>query len=123
MIADELVMIGRGRIVAQGTPQELLQDSGTFVRALEADRLVEALQAAGFDPTPVADGFRVEAESVQVGKIAAEHQITLVELKLADGGLEDLFLRSEEHTSELQSLMRISSAVYCLKTTTITKTL
>src|SRR3546814_3909678 len=25
------------------------------------------------------------------------------------------FLRSEEHTSELQSLMRISSAVFCLK--------
>src|SRR3546814_3900426 len=32
--------------------------------------------------------------------------------------------RSEEHTSELQSLMRISYAVFCLKkkTTTITKT-
>src|SRR3546814_5662209 len=27
----------------------------------------------------------------------------------------DLFLRSEEHTSELQSLMRISYAVFCLK--------
>src|SRR3546814_7139254 len=27
--------------------------------------------------------------------------------------------RSEEHTSELQSLMRISYAVFCLKTTTI----
>src|SRR3546814_9903376 len=27
----------------------------------------------------------------------------------------DLLLRSEEHTSELQSLMRISSAVFCLK--------
>src|SRR3546814_7807906 len=27
-------------------------------------------------------------------------------------------LRSEEHTSELQSLMRISSAVFCLKNTT-----
>src|SRR3546814_10415008 len=26
-----------------------------------------------------------------------------------------LFIRSEEHTSELQSLMRSSSAVYCLK--------
>src|SRR3546814_5581233 len=26
-----------------------------------------------------------------------------------------LFIRSEEHTSELQSLMRISSAVFCLK--------
>src|SRR3546814_9973833 len=35
-------------------------------------------------------------------------------------GAEDLFLapawsRSEEHTSELQSLMRISYAVFCLK--------
>src|SRR3546814_1595280 len=28
---------------------------------------------------------------------------------------EDLLLRSEEHTSELQSLMRISYAVFCLK--------
>src|SRR3546814_9977860 len=27
----------------------------------------------------------------------------------------DSFLRSEEHTSELQSLMRISYAVFCLK--------
>src|SRR3546814_1419029 len=29
-------------------------------------------------------------------------------------------LRSEEHTSELQSLMRISYAVFCLKTTNTT---
>src|SRR3546814_6489087 len=31
-----------------------------------------------------------------------------------DRGVEHLF-RSEEHTSELQSLMRISYAVFCLK--------
>src|SRR3546814_2347307 len=30
-------------------------------------------------------------------------------------------LRSEEHTSELQSLMRISYAVFCLKKKTLTK--
>src|SRR3546814_4948367 len=30
--------------------------------------------------------------------------------------------RSEEHTSELQSLMRISYAVFCLKKTKITQT-
>src|SRR3546814_7703672 len=29
---------------------------------------------------------------------------------------DHLFCRSEEHTSELQSLMRISYAVFCLKT-------
>src|SRR3546814_3017062 len=32
-----------------------------------------------------------------------------------------LMLRSEEHTSELQSLMRISYAVFCLKTKTSQK--
>src|SRR3546814_3324348 len=33
----------------------------------------------------------------------------------------DPMARSEEHTSELQSLMRISYAVFCLKTKTTTK--
>src|SRR3546814_5836296 len=33
----------------------------------------------------------------------------------------DILLRSEEHTSELQSLMRISYAVFCLKKKTKTK--
>src|SRR3546814_4842781 len=38
-------------------------------------------------------------------------------LAFALGGQQ--VLRSEEHTSELQSLMRISYAVFCLTTTTI----
>src|SRR3546814_2715525 len=32
-----------------------------------------------------------------------------------NGKLRDTIIRSEEHTSELQSLMRISYAVFCLK--------
>src|SRR3546814_4143505 len=35
-------------------------------------------------------------------------------------GVKSLASRSEEHTSELQSLMRISSAVFCLKKNKIT---
>src|SRR3546814_1365069 len=31
------------------------------------------------------------------------------------GGTQEIAARSEEHTSELQSLMRISYAVFCLK--------
>src|SRR3546814_3318340 len=34
---------------------------------------------------------------------------------LGQGNLHALYVRSEEHTSELQSLMRISYAVFCLK--------
>src|SRR3546814_4098044 len=37
-----------------------------------------------------------------------------------DGGGDLVDLRSEEHTSELQSLMRISYAVFCLKKKTET---
>src|SRR3546814_10184730 len=35
--------------------------------------------------------------------------------KLSDSQAESVHNRSEEHTSELQSLMRISYAVFCLK--------
>src|SRR3546814_1686303 len=45
-----------------------------------------------------------------------EHvRIQVIELPIRHGGP-----RSEEHTSELQSLMRISYAVFCLKTKMIT---
>src|SRR3546814_6370029 len=39
----------------------------------------------------------------------------LFAFQLAATGAGYLLLRSEEHTSELQSLMRISYAVFCLK--------
>src|SRR3546814_3668908 len=48
-------------------------------------------------------------ESARAGKV--------VELDLADGTSD---ARSEEHTSELQSLMRTSYAVFCLKKKTYT---
>src|SRR3546814_3433811 len=44
------------------------------------------------------------------------NRVMQVRLDADTGVLEALVLtRSEEHTSELQSLMRISSAVFCLK--------
>src|SRR3546814_5758370 len=39
----------------------------------------------------------------------------LVDARLGKGLTASTFHRSEEHTSELQSLMRISYAVFCLK--------
>jgi ABC-2 type transport system ATP-binding protein len=94
MIADDMILIGQGRIVAQGTKEELLQTSGTLVRAVDEQALHNALERAGL-PVTSADhtGLRVDAEPVQVGGIAAEHGITLVELRPGEGaGLEALFL-------------------------------
>src|SRR3546814_9153013 len=50
-----------------------------------------------------------------VGKAAPgdeEHRVVLARLRGVGAELDG---RSEEHTSELQSLMRISYAVFCLK--------
>src|SRR3546814_6687813 len=45
----------------------------------------------------------------------ALHRLTAPLVELLDAVGLDVALRSEEHTSELQSLMRISYAVFCLK--------
>jgi ABC-2 type transport system ATP-binding protein len=92
VIADDIIMIGKGKIVAEGTPQSLMKNSGSFVKALDNEQLARALSENGLASAPVGDGFRVDAEAMQIGKIAAAHQITLIELRPADGGLEDLFL-------------------------------
>jgi ABC-2 type transport system ATP-binding protein len=98
-IADELILIGRGRIVAQGSKQELLQTRGAYVRAVEQEALVDALAREGIAVTPSGAGVRSDAEAVQIGKVAAANGITLVELRPADGaGLEELFLQLTAET-------------------------
>src|SRR3546814_8459981 len=67
----------------------------------------------------------VEIQAAEIGD-AIIVQLVVDEMKIAatvgrlqfflqGGGLGDQIRRSEEHTSELQSLMRISYAVFCLK--------
>src|SRR3546814_1899698 len=50
------------------------------------------------------------AQQQRLRELKAEH-----DQRLADLMQPDDVMRSEEHTSELQSLMRISYAVFCLK--------
>src|SRR3546814_1098657 len=70
-------------------------------------------------------GGQREGRAAQLRRVDAEQQV--VHDRVADeGGVEDLVVpdaglgadrlgRSEEHTAELPSLMRISYAVFCLK--------
>jgi len=94
MIADELVLIGHGRIVAQGTKAELLQTAGTFVKAEYPEKLAAALAEAGLKASPSGDGgIRTESEPIEVGRVAAAAGLVLSELRPAEGaGLEELFL-------------------------------
>ena len=93
-VADQLLVIGHGKLVAQGAKHELLSAAGVIVRALDTTALHEALAEAGLTATPGADGaLLVEAQAEDVGRIAAANGIVLLELRPADtGGLERLFL-------------------------------
>jgi ABC-2 type transport system ATP-binding protein len=97
-IADEMILIGQGRIVARGTRAELLQGrtgglATTLVTALDNDELSAALSAKGMSFSPAGAGYRVTAAAVDVGRLAAERAVVLTDLRSGDeGGLEDLFL-------------------------------
>jgi ABC-2 type transport system ATP-binding protein len=93
VIADELVVIGSGKIVAQGSKESMLSDAGTLVRGADPAALESSLRVAGLTFSPSRDGaFVVEATTEQVGKAALQGGVVLTELKTGGSGLEDMFL-------------------------------
>jgi ABC-2 type transport system ATP-binding protein len=94
IIADDIVMIGQGRIVCEGSKADLLAAAGTVVRAADIPALVKALAAAGVRTTVADDGsLRTETDAAQVGRAAYDGGVVLTELRSADsGGLEEMFL-------------------------------
>jgi ABC-2 type transport system ATP-binding protein len=101
VVADDLVLIGHGRIVAQGTKSDLLQSAGTLVRTSERELVAAALTASGVSFSPVGpDGLLAQAEAEHVGKVVYAAGVPVIELRPADGaGLEEIFL---ELTAETQ---------------------
>jgi ABC-2 type transport system ATP-binding protein len=94
VIADDIVMIGLGRIVSMGTKAELLHEAGTVVGAADLLALELALTQSGLTATP-SDGatLHTDAAAALVGQVAFDAGIALTELRAASGiGLEDTFL-------------------------------
>jgi len=93
VIADDLVVIGNGRIVAAGTKSELLEAAGTFAAAPDPAVLAAALVGAGHTAEQSLGGVRTDADPAQVGRVALAAGVPLTELRPADGaGLEEMFL-------------------------------
>jgi ABC-2 type transport system ATP-binding protein len=111
VIADDLVVIGNGRVVAQGAKSALLQAAGSVVRTPEPERLALALRRDGVASSPAgSDALRAEAEPDVVGRVAFAAGLPVLELRPADGaGLEEMFLEltadtqrdhQQDHTEE-----------------------
>ncbi|NKY64830.1 ABC transporter ATP-binding protein [Gordonia rubripertincta] len=104
IIADDIVVIGNGRIVAQGTKAELLAGAGSRVHSLDDEALLRALTAAQIIARPNASGgLDVDADPVEVGRAAAAVGVVLTELRPADGAqLEAMFLQLTSDTQREQ---------------------
>jgi ABC-2 type transport system ATP-binding protein len=100
VIADDLVVIGNGRIVAQGAKSDLLRGAGSFVRAAGRDALAQALADSGVSSSPSGeDALLAQADAEQVGRIAFAAGLPVMELRPADGaGLEEMFLHLTSDT-------------------------
>ncbi len=109
-VADRLVIIGNGRIVAQGSPADLLTGSGTLVRAVDEAALLAALDADGLEAAGAPDGgFVVDADAAAVGRAALEAGVALTHLGPSErAGLEQLFfdLTSGAESADLVEAIR-----------------
>ena len=92
---DRLLVIGQGRIVADGSVADLLGSDGAAVRAVDAPALARSLQAAGFHVEPAPDGVLVVAgiDPSEVGAVAAAGGHVLIDLRPVSRNLEDLFFQ------------------------------
>ena len=93
--ADEVVVIARGRSVAQAPLNELLATGrgGTRVAGPDVSRLAELLRGDGAEVETAGDGVIVvrDRSGEQVGRTIAEHGVVVSELTGVSSSLEEIF--------------------------------
>jgi ABC-2 type transport system ATP-binding protein len=95
--ADRLVIIGRGRLIAETTVDDFLKGgTGNYVRVRspQGEELARLLREGGTEVTRQVDGALsiTGATSEVVGELAGAHGLTLHELSTHKASLEDTFM-------------------------------
>src|SRR3546814_3943742 len=102
--AQQMDVDDRDALILPVPPEPFALILGPAMRGASSDAIETSLRHMGLLPERIGDaGAALDA------RIAAPC------FRMAFGAVSILAGRSEEHTSELQSLMRISYAVFCLK--------
>jgi ABC-2 type transport system ATP-binding protein len=108
LTADHLVVIGRGRLLADTGMQEFIDRNtraSVRIRTPEPEKLRDALAAAGITAAETGTGaFEVtDVPSERLGELALEHRIVLHELSPRHASLEEAFIALTGEATEYRT--------------------
>jgi ABC-2 type transport system ATP-binding protein len=107
LTADHLVVIGRGRLIANESTAALLADSSrsfVHVSSPDAGPLAAALESAGAAVTRAGDDLRITGlTAASVGEVAARVGVVLHELTPRQASLEEAFMELTRGTGDYES--------------------
>jgi ABC-2 type transport system ATP-binding protein len=96
LTADQLLIIGRGRLIADTSVRELAEQftEGVLVRSARPEELAGVLRAAGGEITTAADGALTVRglDQQRIGDLAAGNGIPIYEAAVRSASLEDAYL-------------------------------
>ena len=108
LMADQLVVIGRGRLIASGPVEDFVRTStrnAVVVRSPQAADLVDVLNRAGGTVEALEPGVVsvVGLDAARIGDLAFEASIRLPELSNRVATLEEAFLEATSDAEEYQA--------------------
>ncbi len=106
--ADRLIVVGRGRLIADASTQEIIDRSAVqsvTVRTPTPAKLRDLLLARGAVVDAGADGTLLVAglDAACVGDLAADHGIRLRELSTRSASLEEAFLKLTQDSTDFRA--------------------
>jgi ABC-2 type transport system ATP-binding protein len=106
-MADDVVVINKGRLVTHTTVRQLTAPTSVIVRSPEPQRLLNAVVAAG-GAAEMGDGGVVEVTDMsaqRIGEIAARDRFVLHELTPRTHSLEEVFLQLTDSKGEARDVV------------------
>src|SRR3546814_4225493 len=111
--SSDLRMVMQGLEFMKEVPWQRLYLHG-LVRAADGSKMSKS-KGNTVDPLGLIDRYGADALRFFMAAMESQGRDIKMDEKRVEGYRNFATKRSEEHTSELQSLMRISYAVFCLK--------
>lgn len=107
LMADNVVVIGKGKMIADTSISELISGSAhssVFVRVSNESKLLKGLKANKFVYINADNGLKVTGVSTDViGKLAYDMGVTVLELANRTASLEEVFLEITEDSQEYKT--------------------